>query len=430
MATDTQVIPLEEIPSTEEDHRQQSSHQSLPAPDGGAAAWKFLAGAFVIEAVLWGFPLSYGVFQEYYSKHPDFKKDSNVAVIGTVATSVYFLGGLVATPLVARYQKWQRHLIVVGWLGCVVSLVAASFATTVPGLIATQGVMFGFAFLIVYYPILRMLNEWFIKRRGWAFGVMSAGAGCSGAGFPFLLELLLSKYGYQTTLRAVAVGVFITVLPIIPLLKGRLPVSNQGALRKMDTGFLRQPLFYCFAMSNLLQGLGYYIPYLYLPTYATSIGLSGTAGALILAASNVATVFGHLGLGYVSDRVNNVLILVFVSSFVSALASFLMWAYASSLAPLVAFSLIYGVASGGFPCLWQKFGSVLSEDPGPVYSFMALGKGIGNILTGPITTSLMTGPVRSGYGQGRFEPLIVYLGSMMLASSMGILGWTLVPRSR
>ncbi|KAF9871839.1 MFS monocarboxylate [Colletotrichum karsti] len=426
MSVSTEPIELGALSTVEEEHHE-NSHQSLPAPDGGSEAWKFLIGTFVVEAILWGFPLSYGVFQEFYSQHPNFKDDPNIAVIGTVATSIYFLGGFVATPLVARYQAWQRHMIVVGWLGCVLSLVAASFATTVPALIATQGVAYGFAFLLAYYPVLRMLNEWFVQRRGFAFGIMSAGAGCSGVGFPFLLEVLLSKYGYQTTLRGIAVGVFVTVLPVIPLLKGRLPVSGHGALRKMDIRFFRQPLFYCFALANFLQGLGYYVPSLYLPTYATSLGLSGTAGAMILAASNLAMVFGQLGLGYLSDRVNNVLVLVFASSFLSAIASFFLWGYAGSLAPLLAYALVYGVASGGFPCLWQKFGSVLSEDPAPVYSFMAFGKGIGNILIGPISTSLINGPVRSGYGQGRFEGLIIYLGSMMLGSSLGILGWSLRP---
>ncbi|KAF3808901.1 putative acetyltransferase [Colletotrichum gloeosporioides] len=258
------------------------------------------------------------------------KQDSNIAVIGTVATSVYFLGGPIATPLVARFQAWQRHMIVVGWLGCCVSLAVASFMSSVPGLIATQGVLYGFAFTLLYYPVLRMLNEWFVHRRGFAFGIMSTGAGCSGVGLPFLLEWLLAKYGYQTTLRAMAVVQFITVLPVIPLLKGRLPVSRQGTLRKDDFGFLKKPLFYCFAFVNLLEALGYYIPFLYLPTYATSLGLSGTTGALILAANNLAMIFGQLALGYVSDRVKNVLTLVFASSFSAAVASFTIWGYGGS----------------------------------------------------------------------------------------------------
>ncbi|KAJ0160277.1 Cholinesterase, partial [Colletotrichum tanaceti] len=421
----TDNTQLEAFTSSQDESEDGHTAQSLPRADEGMPAWKFLLGAFVVEAVLWGFPVSYGVFQDFYSKHPDFRDDPNIAVIGTVATSIYYLGGPVALPLVARFQAWQRPLIVVGWLGCVASLVAASFATTVPGLIATQGVLYGLAFMLLNYPVLRMLNEWFVRRRGFAFGIMSAGAGCSGVGLPFLIDLLLSRYGYRTTLRAVGVAQFVVVLPVVPLLRGRLPVSKQAALRRVDFAFFRNPLFYCFALANLLQALGYYIPSLYLPTYATALGLSGTMGALLLAANNLAVIVGQLALGYVSDRVNNVLILVFASSFAASVASFAVWGNAASLAPLMAFSLAFGLATGGFPCLWPKFGSILADDPGPVYGFMAFGKGVGNILTGPISAPLMAGAVGSGYGLGRFEPLILYLGSMMLCSSLGIMGWPL-----
>ncbi|KZL80893.1 mfs monocarboxylate [Colletotrichum incanum] len=317
----------------------------------------------------------------------------------------------------------------------------ASFATSVPGLIATQGFLYGFAFLFVNYPLLRMLNEWFVERRSLAYGIMSTGAGCSGVGLPFLLESLLSKYGYQTTLQATAVAQFIILLPMIPLLKGRLPASRRGVLRKGDFNFFRQPLFYCFALTNFLEALGYYIcwihsdpdinniPSLHLPTYATSLGFSGTLGALVLAANNLATICGQLALGYITDHVNNVLILVFASSFVAAAASFTIWGYATSLAQLLSFSLLFGLATSGFPCLWNKFGSALLEDPGPVYSFMAFGKGVGNVLTGPISTPLVRGSVESGYGIGRFAPLILYTGSMMLCSSLGVFGWPLMRKA-
>ncbi|OHW96435.1 MFS monocarboxylate transporter [Colletotrichum incanum] len=293
----------------------------------------------------------------------------------------------------------------------------ASFATSVPGLIATQGFLYGFAFLFVNYPLLRMLNEWFVERRSLAYGIMSTGAGCSGVGLPFLLESLLSKYGYQTTLQATAVAQFIILLPMIPLLKGRLPASRRGVLRKGDFNFFRQPLFYCFALTNFLEALGYYICF------------SGTLGALVLAANNLATICGQLALGYITDHVNNVLILVFASSFVAAAASFTIWGYATSLAQLLSFSLLFGLATGGFPCLWNKFGSALLEDPGPVYSFMAFGKGVGNVLTGPISTPLVRGSVESGYGIGRFAPLILYTGSMMLCSSLGVFGWPLMRKA-
>ncbi|KAJ0336557.1 hypothetical protein COL922a_007833 [Colletotrichum nupharicola] len=398
MPSETQSVELHVVAQDAAITAEDTSAHSLPPADKGPLPWKFLFGSFIVEAVLWGFPLSYGVFQDYYTKHPSFQQDSNIAVIGTVATSVYSLGGPIATPLVARFQAWQRHMIVVGWLGCCVSLAAASFMSSVPGLIATQGVLYGFAFTLLYYPVLRMLNEWFVHRRGFAFVIMSTGAGCSGVGLPFLLEWLLAKYSYQTTLRAMAVVQFVTILPVIPLLKGRLPVSRQGMLRKDDFGFASRLSTYWKLWDTTSH------PFTCQP------------------ANNLAMIFGQLALGYVSDRVKNVLTLVFVSSFSAAVASFTIWGYGSSLASLLVFSIIFGLATGGFPCLWQRFGPVLSDDPGPVYALMAFGKGLGNILIGPISAALMAGRVNKGEF-GHFQPLIIFLGSTMLCSSLGALVW-------
>ncbi|KAK7397984.1 hypothetical protein QQX98_012650 [Neonectria punicea] len=317
-STESVVLELQPLPNEaalaeRDDEQDDGSHAYvLPPVDQGPEAWKFLFASFFIEAVLWGFPLSYGVFQNYYSRQPEFAGNKNIAIIGTLSTSIYFIGAPFAMPLVKRFQRYQRYMVVVGWAGCAFSILAASFCTSVNGLIATQGVLYGISFLMLYFPLLRMLNEWFVERRGFAYGVLYGGGGVSGVGLPFLLEMLLSKYGYRTTLQAVAVAQFILVAPFLPFVKGRLPPSAHAAFRTVDIQFLSEPLFYCFAVSNLFQGFAYYIPSLYLPSYASDLGLSTTMGALILALNNGATVFGQVGFGWLSDRVNNVLILAFL----------------------------------------------------------------------------------------------------------------------
>jgi MFS family permease len=371
--------------------------------------------------------MSFGVFQDFYSRKAEFKSDAdNIAVIGTVATSLQFLGAPLITPLAKKYQRWQPHLVAIGSGLCILSLIAASFVNSVAGLIATQGVLYGLAFTILYMPMICMLNEWFVRRRGLAYGVVYAGGGVSGVGLPFLFEKLLSSYGHQTTLRAVAVAQFILVAPILPFLKGRLPPSpsNQTAIQRIDFAFFKHPLFWIFSFSNLCYGLAYYIPPLFLPVYASSMGFSSTVGALVLAASNLASVFGQVSLGYLTDHFQNIYILIFISSFTSSVAAFTIWGFSHSLSSLLAFSVIYGWAAGGYVVFWPKFGSILSDDPQPVYTLMAFGKGVGNVLTGPISAGLLARSVQSGsYGLSKFEPAVLFVGSLMLCSSLGVVGW-------
>jgi MFS family permease len=114
-----------------------------------------------------------------------------------------------AAPLVAMItQRWPQSRRPLTWAGAiliVVSMLAASFANTVGGLLATQGVLYAIGGLILYFPTMVFVDEWFVARKGLAYGVMWAGSGSAGVVVPFLLQWLLDTYGFRTALRAWAV---------------------------------------------------------------------------------------------------------------------------------------------------------------------------------------------------------------------------------
>lgn len=80
-------VQLKNFGSSDEALNEQI--QALPPVDGGKDAWIVLAAAFVLEAAVWGFPFSYGVFQEYYLNHEPFKEEpAGIAAISTTATGI------------------------------------------------------------------------------------------------------------------------------------------------------------------------------------------------------------------------------------------------------------------------------------------------------------------------------------------------------
>ena len=87
----------------------------------------------------------------------------------------------------------------------VTALIAASFCNSVSGLLATQGVLYAVGGLIIYFPSIQYIEEWFVVRRGMAYGVMWAGTGSAGIVVPFLLQWLLDSYGFRVALRTWAV---------------------------------------------------------------------------------------------------------------------------------------------------------------------------------------------------------------------------------
>ena len=192
---------------------------SLPPADGGKAAWMTLIGCFCLESVVWGYgfnqparrsrsnrcnrlPFSYGVFQEYYSSHEPFQKNSSrTAAISTTAIAIMFF----ASPCVALViQRWPWVRFRAGLCGLALmdaALLVSSFCSSVSVLLATQGVLYAVGGLILYFPAMYFIDECFIARKGLAIAIVWTGTYAGGAGVPFLLQWLLKQYGFATAIR-------------------------------------------------------------------------------------------------------------------------------------------------------------------------------------------------------------------------------------
>jgi hypothetical protein len=267
-----------------------------------------------------------------------------------------------------------------------------------------------------------MVNEWWIIRRGLAFGIITGASGASGVAMPFVADALLKRYGYQTTLRAMAVGMALLTGPMIPLFKQRLPAAEQSAVMKTDWSFLKERQFWIYGTSCLTQGLGFFFPTLYLPSYATSIGLSATEGALLVALLSIGQVAGQFTFGYLSDGRFPLNVLAVCSTVVAAVATITLWGLASSLGPLIAFSLIYGFFAFGFVAIRPRMSMAVSENPSAslaIFSILVATQGVGNVVSGPISSGLLLSDVESrSYGASRYKPVIIFTGSCMILSAL------------
>ncbi|KAL8790614.1 MAG: hypothetical protein Q9213_000461 [Squamulea squamosa] len=402
---------------------------TLPQADRGKDAWLFLAGCFMVEALIWGFPFSFGVFQEYYSTHEPFKsKPSGIAVIGTSSTGIMYLSCPVLFAVFKRWPQVRRSCTLVGLAINAVAVVAASFATEVPHLIITQGVLYAIGGVMIYCPTILFLDEWFVRRKGLAFGMMWAGTGVSGVVLPFIMSGLLTRFGFRITLRAYAVALVVLALPLLYFVRPRLPLAQTSLQRRLDLNFLRTSIFWIPQAANIVQGLGYFIPNIYLPTYAMSQGMTGTEGTLMLALVNMGVVFGAIWAGALTDRMH-VSSVMAICSLGAALAVFVFWGLAVSLPILYLFSLLYGLTAGGFSASYTGIVSrvkdqVTAADTGMIFGFLAAGRGIGAVASGPLSEALLRlqawkGEAKLGYGTG-YGSLIVFTG---ITAAVGGASW-------
>ncbi|KAK5131272.1 hypothetical protein LTR08_001177 [Meristemomyces frigidus] len=431
------------------DDASQASSVDLPPVDGGRGAWTCLLGCWLVEAMIWGFPLAFGLFQQHYSAHELFRDSSSIPTIATLATGVSYLGMPFTNAIALRWPQHRWLMGVVGWAMCLVGLVGASFARHTWQLLLFQGLLYGVGWVVCYTPLLFMLNEWFVERRGLAYGLLFGASGVSGLVIPVALGWMLERYGFRTTLRAYAVATVVISVPGLCLIRPRTPPQQTAReLEKRRPGvlqalkpFAKNVHFHLFAFAIFLQGLGFFIPNIFIPSYAKALGLSSAASSSLLALISLSQVFGQLWQGWISDKVN-IYIPAALSALVPGLGALLLWGPAKGMGYLMPFALIWGFFSASYSVLYTRVCSFLTDDQADsgvddnigmlLYGFFSFERGASNILEGPISSWLVGGDGKTvdmgRYALGRYASVVWFTVFCMVASSTAGIGWFWWPK--
>ncbi|RAL17649.1 MFS general substrate transporter [Aspergillus homomorphus CBS 101889] len=395
---------------------------SLPPVDGGKDAWLCLVGAFLLEMMVWGFPFSFGVFQDYYTTTEPFAQDaSRVSLVGSCSMGILYLASPFSLFFLQRWPYLGRKSSIAGLVIATVGILSSAFATTVWQLLVTQGIIYPVGACMLYYPVLIYIDEWF------------AGSGLAGIIFPFVVSAALSKYSYRTTICAWAVAMVLLVCPFLPFVKPRTPIAAAPMPRrqKISFEFLWSRPFLIFQLGSTLQSLGYFAPSLYLPTYSRLVvGESGFGTTAPVTLMNAGITIGFILVGFLIDKwhVTNVILLATVGT---VLAVFAIWGLSVSLPPLCLFAIVYGVFAGSASATWPGIVRAVKEvdetaSTGIIFGLLNAGRGVGSIACGPISEVLINAQwpliaksAAFGYGT-RFGGLIVFTG---LTAGFGALGF-------
>lgn len=113
---------------------------------------------------------------------------------------------------------------------------------------------------------------------------------------------------------------------------------------------------------------------------------------------------------------------------------FLFWGFSTSLPLIAVFAVSYGFFAGGFTSTYAGTVKSLTEmaprsEPGTIIGLLSLGRGIGNVVCGPLSELLLNkgksahGIDASGHGfayQSGFGMLIIFTG---ITATVGMCGW-------
>ncbi|KAJ3039619.1 hypothetical protein HDV00_012077 [Rhizophlyctis rosea] len=201
-----------------------------------------------------GFSLYFGVLQEYYSTHADELNlggsPSYFAVIGPTATGLLYLCSPITFTLLARWPYLRRWCGPLGLVLLILAFGLSTLATSINHLIATQGILSALGSGLLFAPSTLYLDEWFVQKKGLATAIMWSGKNVAGVVLPFAADAVLRRWGVQTMLWAWTVAVCVCTVPVLGVLKPRVPVSRVSAARPVDVGFLKMRTFWMLQIAG------------------------------------------------------------------------------------------------------------------------------------------------------------------------------------
>ncbi|OAV98995.1 hypothetical protein PTTG_02456 [Puccinia triticina 1-1 BBBD Race 1] len=392
----------------------QQEPSDLPPADGGWLAWRFALVAFVIDGIVWGPTLCYGIFlpfKPYSELNP-----SLAALIGTSCLGLLYTTGVVLSPLTLRYPTFCIWCPWIGSILCFVGLFSASYTKNGVFLILAQGVLYGIGGSMIYTPNLIYLSEWWVLRRGLIGGLTFSGSAVLGLAWGPVMQLILEKHPTHITLRYYAVMWLALMLMLLPFLNGRLPRSSKTKSDSINMEYLKLPLFWFLIAVNCVQSLAFYTPVIYMPSFATSMGRSG---ALPLEFYSAASIPSQIIGGMASDFMDCSWIL-FISCMTSSISVFFMWGFCKDFAMFCGFCTIYGLFAPCYTSLWHRFSMIIApKNPrsASIINFFLASRGLANIITGPLSGQLLTTPTPS---MKDYRGVINCCGALLLISSLGV----------
>ncbi|CAI7592211.1 unnamed protein product [Penicillium palitans] len=419
----TSFIPFDQ----QSDSRIILDGEKLPPVDRGVQAWLFLMASAMLESLVWGYAFAFGIFQDYYSTHEPFQGSGNIAIIGTCAMGIAYLIAPLVIILMILVPKIARWVSTIGVVIMCLSLALSSFSTNVMHLILSQGLGFGIGGCFAYTPTILFMSEWFDKRKGLAFGIVWGGSGVSGIVFPLAIQWLLNQYGIEATLQISSVTLFILAVPFLYFHRPRLH-TTEIAYHRLNFRFLYNKVFIIYQLGNTLEAIGFFLPTIYLPSYARSLGASDYMASLTVVLVNLFTVFGCVIMGFLSDRYH-ITTCILMSTVGTVIAVFFIWGFAATIPPLYVFCIAYGLLAGGFSSTWAGVSHEVqkanpSADATVIFPFMETGRGIGNVASGPLSEALLKadnwrGHALGAYGSG-YGALVVCTGATALIGGFSV----------
>ncbi len=345
-----------------------TGNNTRPAPDVHRAffyGWVIVAACTLIQLTQFGIQYSFGVFFKPLIADFGWSRAST-----SLAYSVLMIcAGLTAIPLgwlADRFGPCKVTVVCGVILG--LALCLASQVREIWQLYLTFGVLLGTSIGGTIAITSGITTRWFLKKRGMALGIISAGIGMGTLIMPPFAERLITGFGWSQAyfITGIAAGIITigsglllrrepSVMGLKPYgapdtsvistagLSGSAGTTHAGGLGLKQAAWTRP--FWLICILYFFVNICVQVIMVHLVNYATDMGIAALTAATLVSMIGIGGIIGRLAMGSIADRIGsfNSLIITCI-----LLAISLVWLiFSRELWMLYIFAVLFGFAYGG-----------------------------------------------------------------------------------
>ncbi len=207
----------------------------------------------------------------------------------------------------------------------------------------------GFGFACIFTPLLALVGLWFNRRKGLAFGIVTAG-GAIGQGIaPVVFQMMISTSDWRDAITYMGIGYLVVMLPLLLLLRPP-PIleTSAAAVSRSDSnhwGLSHRITIPWLALAGIFCCICMAVPIVHLVPLGIGLNLSPETAVSLLATLMISGFFGRLFFGSLADRIG-ALYTYIGASFVQTAMVF-WFTQTQSLSTLYVLSAVFGFGFAG-----------------------------------------------------------------------------------
>ncbi|MEA1963854.1 MAG: MFS transporter [Candidatus Aerophobetes bacterium] len=359
--------------------------------------WIIVVAAFLCLTFTYGLRYAFGVFFTPMCEEFGWTRTTTSGVF-----SLYMIFYAVGAPITGRMvDKYGPKILMIsgacllglGMLGC-------SIISKIWQLYLFYGVLVGLGSAAAgWICATTTISKWFIKKRGIATGIASAGIGLGSAIFAPLVALLITSFDWRTSYAICGVLIWAVSIPLASLMvkspedKGLCPdgiseyekikVAPAKELPWEARDALKTSSYRAIFLTHLLMAFQLQMVMVHLVPYAIDVGIDRIVAAGSLGLLGLISIVGRIGGGWLSDRIGRKATLAASMAIQGICLLFLPKIIASK--ALYIFVVVYGISYGG----WAPLFAPLTADIfgraslGTLWGIITIASGIGGAI-GPL----------------------------------------------